>query len=319
MRKWAWASFWILGFIWGSSFLLIRIGVSEFKTVEVVFIRTAIAAVGLSAVILVRRVSIPRDWPTLRAIGLIGLGNVVAPYLLITWGEETVKSGMAAVLQATAALFTLVIAHFTLADERMTPAKIIGLILGFAGVIVLFSGELSSGQALADSLFRPMAIVIASLFYAIFTVYSKKLIKGKVEPIVMAAGTMLTAAVVTAPLALLGGFTPLNTVSNDTLISMVLLGVVNTFIAYIFFYFIVRELGAAKASMVTYVVPPVGVVLGALILFEHVDITLLLGATLIMTGIAIVNLRWRAILTRIQHLRGGRIEQASLAAAKGGD
>lgn len=300
MRKWAWASFWILGLIWGSSFLLISIGVSEFQTVEVVFIRTAIGAVGLCAVIAARRVYVPRDFATLRALAIIGLGNVVAPYLLITWGEETVKSGIAAVLQATAALFTLVVAHFTLADERMTPAKIIGLILGFGGVVVLFSGELNTGQPLADSLIRPLAIVLASLFYAIFTVYSKKIIKGKVEPVVMAAGTMVTAAVVTGPLALLGGFTPLDSVSSNALIGVIILGVLNTFIAYLFFYFIVRELGAAKAAMVTYIVPPVGVVLGALVLNEPLGVTLLVGAGLIMLGIAIVNLRVGRFFTRKQ-------------------
>ncbi len=310
MRAWAWASFWVLGLIWGSSFMLIRIGVGEFSTVEVVFIRTAIAAVGLSSVIALRRVPVPRDARTLGAIALIGLGNVVAPYLLITWGEEVIASGLAAVLQASAALFTLVVAHFAFSDERINPAKIIGLAMGFTGVVVLFSGELSAssteGASLLESIARPGAIVLASLFYATFTVYSRKIIQGKVEPVVIAGGTMVTAALVMLPFSLFSaqGFTPLDSVSDTALVGVLVLGLLNTFIAYMFFYFIVRELGAARAAMVTYVVPPVGVVLGAVFLGEHIGVTLLAGAGLIFMGIAIVNLpirRW--VAARLDRVR----------------
>jgi len=318
MNTRAWVSFWLLGLIWGSSFLLIRIGVAEFKPVELVFIRTSIAAVGLGLVIFFRRVPVPRQWPVLRTLAIIGVGNVVAPFMLITWGEQTVPSGIAAVLQSTAALFSLVIAHFAFTDERMNPQKVAGLILGFVGVVVLFSGELSQEGNSTVGILGHLAIVIASLCYAIFTAMGRKVIQGKVEPIFVAFATMTVASLVTLlpaffsparavmlPAALPNlelfsryiveiqpGFTPLSIISTRVLISVVLLGVLNTFIAYLFFYFIVRELGAARAAMVTYVIPPVGVTLGALLLQETVGITLLAGAGLIFAGIAIVNLRW---------------------------
>ncbi len=304
MKRQAWVMFWVLGAIWGSSFLLIRIGVGELRPVEVVFIRTAIAAVGLSAVIAFRRVRVPTDWANIRALIIIGLGNVVAPFILISWGEQHISSGMAAVLQSTAALFTLVIAHFAFDDERMSIPKVAGLIVGFIGVVVLFSTEINLGggesAASADSgislsLLGQLAIVVASLFYATFSTYSRTIIKGKVEPIVMAAGTMITGAIATAPLTFLteGGFTPFNqAISPDVINAMVVLGALNTFVAYLFYYFIVRELGASKASMVTYIVPIVGLVLGAVFLQEEVGPTLIFGAGLIFTGIAIVNL-WR--------------------------
>jgi drug/metabolite transporter (DMT)-like permease len=289
MKRGAWAAFWLVGLIWGSSFMLIRIGVGELQIAEVVFIRTAIGALGLGAVIALRRVPVPRDWPTLRSLIIIGLGNVVAPFMLITWSELFITSGLAAVLQATAALFSLVVAHFMFADDRITPQKLAGLVTGFIGVVVLFSGEIGGSNSLPGM----FGMVLASLCYASFTAYSRRFLQGNVAPVVVAGITLATAAVVTGPLALLDGFTPLDAVSTTTLISMLILGVVNTFVAYLFYYFVVRELGVSRASMVTYITPVVGVVLGALFLNEHVGLALLVGGGLIFAGIGIVNLRLR--------------------------
>jgi len=293
MKTRAWVSFWLLGLIWGSSYLFIRIGVAELKPVEVVFIRTTIAALGLGLVSYLRRIPFPRDWPTLRSLGIIGLGNVVAPFMLITWGEQTIQSGIAAVLQATAALFSLVVAHFAFEDERITPQKIVGLVVGFIGVVVLFSGELVEKNTEATGILGALAVVVASFCYATFTAMGRKVIQTKVEPITVAFVTMAVASIATAPIALLGelGFTPVAGISTRALASVVVLGLLNTFVAYLFYYSIVRELGASRASMVTYVIPPVGVALGALLLHEQVDITLLLGAGLIFSGITIVNVR----------------------------
>jgi drug/metabolite transporter (DMT)-like permease len=297
MKRGAWAAFWLVGVIWGSSFLLIRIGVSELKIAEVVFIRTFIGAVGLSTVIAMRRVPVPTDWPTLRSLIIIGIGNVVAPFLLITWSETSITSGLASVLQATAALFSLVVAHFMFADDRITPQKLAGLATGFIGVVVLFSGEMGGSNSLGGM----FGMVLASLCYAVFTAYSRRFLQGNIAPVVVAGITQVTAAVVTGPLALAGGFTPLDTVSSNTLIAVIILGLVNTFVAYLFYYFVVRELGVSRASMVTYITPVVGVVLGAVFLSEQVGLTLVLGGGLIFAGIGIVNikLRQRANATQV--------------------
>ena len=289
MKRGAWAAFWLVGVIWGSSFLLIRIGVSELKIAEVVFIRTFIGAIGLSLVIILRRVPVPTDWPTLRSLIIIGIGNVVAPFLLITWSETSITSGLASVLQATAALFSLVVAHFMFADDRITPQKLAGLATGFIGVTVLFSGEMGGSNSLAGML----GMVLASLCYAVFTAYSRRFLQGNIAPVVVAGITQITAAAITGPLALAGGFTPLDTVSTNTLIAVIILGVVNTFVAYLFYYFVVRELGVSRASMVTYITPVVGVILGAIFLSEHVGVTLVIGGGLIFAGIGIVNIKLR--------------------------
>jgi drug/metabolite transporter (DMT)-like permease len=297
----AWGAFWLVGAIWGSSFLLIRVGVEEFSPTQVSFTRCLIAAVGLNLVLALTGKRLPRDRATIRALALIGFGNSALPYTLLGLGEQEISSGMAAVLQATASLFTLVIAHFMLADERITPRKVIGLALGFLGVLALSSDSFEGGQLNTPMLLGQFAIMGASLCYAYFTVYSKQALRGRIDPTVIAAATFISATICAGLMMLLepllGGRGPVNPldVPRDSLYAVLGLGVVNTFIAYLFFYFIVQELGAFRASMVTYIVPPIGVILGALILSEQASAIMLVGAALIFTGIAVVNVRWSAL------------------------
>lgn len=294
-RTLAWLSFWFVALIWGSSFLLIRVGVGSVSPGQLVFIRTAIAAVGLNAVLLLQGRRLPTDWKTIRSLFLIGLGNGAFPYMLLALGEQSIESNLASVLQATASMFTLVFAHFVFHDERITTRKLIGLALGFSGVLVLASR--SQGDHGQNSLIGQLCIVGASLFYAIFAIYSRKMLKNNVPPMVISAGTMLSAAfggfVLMTIEPLLGGRSPvpLADLPQDALFAVLALGFFNTFIAYLFFYFIIQELGAFRATMVTYVVPVVGVTLGWLVLNESMDVLLLAGGGLIFAGIAVINLR----------------------------
>ena len=258
---------------------------------------TLIAAIGLNLVLLLRGKHLPTDWKSLRPLILLGIGNTVIPFALITWGEKTVESGLASVLQATASLFTLIIAHFALHDERMNWQKVLGIILGFIGVTVLASRSWNNDQVITGDLLGQLAIVVASLFYAMGGVYSKTVIRNRIEPLVVSAGAMTTAAVLSGLLMVLAPYvggsaaTPLYTLSTRTLGAVLILGFLNTFIAYIIFYRLVQTLGAARTSMVTYVIPVVGLFLGAVFLNEVIDIRLMIGAVLIFMGIGIVNIR----------------------------
>src|SRR3954465_3145932 len=118
--KQAWGGFWLLALIWGSSFLFIRIGVEQLSTFQLVFIRTGIAAVGLNIVVYLRGKRLPTDRAGVRDVVILGVVNTVIPFALITWGEKSIESGLAAVLQATAALFTMIVAHVVFADERIS-------------------------------------------------------------------------------------------------------------------------------------------------------------------------------------------------------
>jgi drug/metabolite transporter (DMT)-like permease len=296
--KQAWIGFWVLSLIWGSSFLFIRIAVQQLPPFEVVFIRTGLAAVGLIIAVYARGMRMPTNWDGIRPLVFLGIANTIIPFALITWGEVSIDSGLAAVLQATAALFTLVVAHFNFHDERITMKKIGGLVVGFIGVVILASRSWQDGQIVAGNLAGQLAIVVASFFYAIGGTYSRKVVSGRLEPFVTAAGTMTVAAILSGIIMLvaplLGGPSPVAPADMqlNVLVTVIILGLLNTCVAYMIFYTIIRVLGAARTSMVTYVVPAVGLILGAIFLSEEVDFRLLLGAALIMAGIGIVNLRF---------------------------
>jgi drug/metabolite transporter (DMT)-like permease len=293
----AWIGFWVLAFIWGSSFLFIRIGVEQLSTFQLVFIRTGIAAVGLNIVVYLRGKRLPTDRAGVRDVSILGVVNTVIPFALITWGEKSIESGLAAVLQATAALFTMLVAHFAFADERITRRTVAGLVVGFAGVVVLASRTAGDAVAVDATLhvLGQLAIVLASFCYALGGVYSRKAIQRRLEPIVAAAGAMTVTALISGVLAysvpLAGGAAPaaLAGLTPHVLGAILTLGVLNTFVAYLIFYATIETLGAARASMVTYVIPAVGLALGALFLDEPVDLRLLTGATMIVGSIGICS------------------------------
>jgi drug/metabolite transporter (DMT)-like permease len=307
--KQAWAGFWILAVIWGSSYLFIRIGVEQLPPFQLVFIRTAIAAIGLNAVVYARGKRWPIDRKGLGDLLFLGIVNTVFPFAFITWGETHIESGLASVLQGTAALFTLVIAHFALADERITLRKLAGLLIGFAGVVVLANRSTSEqvgSEAPIWHLLGQMAILGSSLCYAIGGVYSRKVMQNRLDPIVVAAGAMTVAAVTTGTIAYVlpqwagGAPVPLNELEPGVLGAILTLGLFNTFGAYLIYYSVLAVLGAARASMVSYVLPVVGLLLGAAFLGEQLDVRLIFGAALIIASIAMVNLDIPALWNRVR-------------------
>jgi drug/metabolite transporter (DMT)-like permease len=204
-------------------------------------------------------------------------------------------------------MFALVIAHFAFADDRMTPLKVAGVLLSFAGILVLTSRDWMGGNLLSGDLSGEFAIIGASLCYATFTSFSRKVLqKYKIEP-VMVSGATMTAATVAAALMMFGapligerGPVSYASLSSDVLISALLLGFLNTFIAYLLYYPVVAHLGASRTSMITYAIPVVAVTLGALILGEVIDGRMVAGALLIVAGIGLANLRFGQLFRRRQ-------------------
>lgn len=293
MKKFAWFSFWLVAAIWGSSFLLISVGVKQFTPGQVGLIRCIIAAIGLNIVLLMRGKRYPTDPKIWFAIVLIGIGNASLPYWLIGMSEQIITSSLASVIQATVPLFSLVIAHFMLADERINTQKIIGLLVGFVGVAILALHRGSVGGEIVGVLL----MVLASFFYGLFAVYNRLTLSSRLEPIVIAGTTFIVAAisaVVFVVIEPMFGIAPASSepITTDAWLAVIALGIFNTFVAYLFFYYIIRELGAFRATSVTYVVPVFGVTLGALS-GEPIDAVLLLGAALILSGIAVINLGGR--------------------------
>lgn len=289
-----WLMFWVLGGIWGSSFLLIKVGVEDLGTLPLVAVRVGLAAL-IMAVFLVRT---GRHWPAGRrerlALIYVGLMNTAVPWLLITWGEQHIDSGLATVLNATVPLFTLVLVYFTLSDEPVTAQKAGGLLVGFLGVALLASRDVNSSSE--NSLEGQLAVLLASISYASSAIVIRRYLRG-IEPLTTAGLSLVVGALPVVVITLVGVRLPApEDVSLKAAAAAITLALFNTVIAYLLFYRLIYNWGATRTTMVTYAMPPVGVTLGALFLDETVDWKIIAGAVLILGGIIAANWRRRTPL-----------------------
>ncbi|MEJ2011820.1 MAG: EamA family transporter [Anaerolineales bacterium] len=284
-----WSAFLLLGLIWGTSFLWIKIGVRELAPFTLVGFRLLFGLLTMSVVILLRRPPFPRDLRTWFFLCLMGLTNTALPFVLITWGEVSVDSAVASVLNSSMPLFTLVIAHFFLEDERMTAPRVFGLALGFVGILLLFSRDLGR-HGFSEGILGQLAILAAALSYAISSVYARRTLKG-VATMVQAFVPMLVAD----SMMWIGAFTlesPLHLPQATlTWVAVAWLGILGSALAYLLYYGLLHRVGSTRTSLVTYVFPVVGVTAGVLFLGEQLDWHLAAGALLVVLGIVIVNRR----------------------------
>jgi drug/metabolite transporter (DMT)-like permease len=294
-----WLVFAALGVMWGSSYLFIKIGVETLTPLTLVTLRVTIGALFLAAVVLVARERIPRDWRVYRHIAALAIFNIVLPFILITWAERSVSSSLAAILTATVPLFAIVLAAFVLRDEPFTAARVAGLAVGFAGVVLLVGP--SAWNATADPAAQ-LALLGASLSYSIGVVYARRYATG-LRPPVAAFLQVGTAALMSAALALIVERPFELEYPTSTILAVVWLGLVGSGLAYVAFFRLVGQWGATRTSTVAYILPVVGIALGFLFAGESVDAPMLAGTALIIGGVAIVNARRGGLTLRSRRPR----------------
>ncbi len=287
MKLAEWAAFWMLGLIWGSSYLWIKIAVSQMAPLAVAAFRLLFGLAGLLAVAAVQRQPFPRDPQRLRRYAALSAMQAALPFALISWGETRIDSGLAAILNGTTPLFTIVLAHLWLHDERISPSRILGLTVGFAGVVVLGSRDIGPG-GLHASAWGQGALLVASFSYAAAATFSRRHLRG--EPplvqatlVVLSGDALLWAAVASAERPLVISTAPV------LWIALVWLGLLGSWLAYLLYFYLINAWGATRASLVSYVVPVVGLILGLLFLGERLDWTLALGSLLIVARIIVVG------------------------------
>jgi drug/metabolite transporter (DMT)-like permease len=291
-----WGGFWILTLIWGSLYLLSRVGLESINPIHLTFIRLGIAAVGLNAIMMIRRLTIPTDKNTIFHLIITGICGVMLPVFLLSWGLQTVESGVGSVLQATAAIFTALASHFIFDDERLSVTKFTGVLISFIGVIVLTQRNVAD-TTVQSSLEGQIAIILGALFYGVFTIHSRILMRRKIKPLVLSAISILASAYFTGLIILVQialGDLPLTipaTISPQAMMIILTLALVQSFFAYLLYYEVVIRIGAAHATMVTYTIPPVALLLGVIFLNEALDIYIVIGTGLIFFGIALTKLR----------------------------
>jgi drug/metabolite transporter (DMT)-like permease len=277
----------ILCVIWGSTWLFIKLGLENLPPITFAGIRFVIACVILFVLIRARGIGLPdnrRDWGLLALTGVLSFS---LNYGLVFWGEQHISSGLAAVLQATLPAFGLVIAHFHLPGERMTWSKIFGVVLGFAGVAVVFSNQLAiaGGKALAGC--------VALVLSAVFAAYSNVLVKAygrKLEPAILSGGQMFFGLI---PLLLIGIPLEGNPFqfhwTTTAVLALLYLAVVGSVIAFMLYYWLVQNMDVTKTMLISLVTPVVAVVLGMLVLSEDLSWRTIAGGIMIMVGVRFVT------------------------------
>lgn len=276
----------ILGTIWGASYLFIKVIVAEVPVLTLVAGRVTLATVIMWGILRARGLSLPRSRRMWGAYAMLGFLGAALPYSLISWGEQYIPSGLASLLQATTPIFTVVLAHFLTDDEPVTVAKIIGVVIGFVGVGILMLPDPSTGVR-AD-LLGQLAIVGSSLCYAGVAIYARSRLRGQ-PPLVSATGQLTMGMVYMLPASLLidrpFGLSP----SLPVLASWMVLTILGTVVAYVIYFTIIERTSATFVTMVTYIIPVNGLMLGALVLNEQLNATVLGSLVLILLGVLLVR------------------------------
>ena len=267
----------VLGAIWGASFLFMRVAAPEFGAIPLIAARVGIAAMFL-IVVLAQRGGLPHLYPNAARLTLLGAVNSAIPFSLFAYAVLSVTAGFASVLNATAPLFGALVAFVWLRD-RPAPTRIAGLVVGFAGVLVLVWGRLSvssDGGGVAV-----LAGLSAAVLYGISANYAKKRMSD-IDPFVIATGSLIAATVLLFPLALL--YWPATPPSRLSWVSAVLLGVICTGVAYILYFRLLSRVGPSKTLAVTYLIPAFGVLWGHLFLNEPITTSMVVGCAVILLG-----------------------------------
>ncbi len=281
-----WLLFGLISLFWGSSYLFIKIGVQTLQPFTLIALRLFFGLLVLSVALRLSGAPIPRDRSTYGKLVVMAVFNIVIPFSLITWGEQYIDSSLATILQATTPLVTIVIASLVLADEAITVDRLVGLIVGFAGVIVLLSHGISGGRG--ESTLGELAILGASVSYAAGNVFVRVRMRGH-HPTVPAFFQVGIALVIITVLMLAFESPVQLPTTREAWFAVIWLGVFGSSLAYLIYFRLIHTLGPTRLSLITYVMPIVGIVLGVVVLSESIDVRTLLGTAIILGGVGLVN------------------------------
>jgi len=297
MNRSDWLILLVLAAIWGGAFLFIGIAVRHVPPLTYVWLRLTIGAAGLWAYLLIRgeRMSLPREaWG---AILLLALLNNAIPFALFGWGQTHIASGLASILNATTPIWGVVVAHFLTADERMTPRKLAGVLLGFGGVATMIGPSLLS--SIGTNALAQLACVVASLSYALAAVWARRFRRLGISPFSVTTGQLTAGAIMMLPVSFAvdqpwtRAMPPLGAWG-----AIIALALFCTALGYVLYFRLIERAGATNALLVTLLVPPVAIALGALFLGETLAPQDFAGLAFIAVGLAAIDGRALSLLSR---------------------
>src|SRR5580765_6462407 len=273
----------LLALIWGASFMLIKIADRQLSPATLIFGRIGSAAVVLAVVAVWRLgtretlAELRGEWPWLVVVGLV---NTALPFWLLSWGETRLDSGLASILQGAVPIFNALLAFLFFRELRVRGLKLVGLAIGFVGVALLVGAQ-PQGKLLAA-----FAVVAMALCYAFGTLVTGRYLKAT-PPLVVALASCLVATIAVAPAGLIQA--PAEMWHGETIMAILVLGVVGTAIAYLLFFRLIQQAGPNYATLVTYLVPPIALAYGAIFLGERFGVYPFVGLALILGGVALAT------------------------------
>ena len=275
-----------LSVLWGGSFFFAKIAILELPPLTVALGRVAIAAALLLALARATGVALPASLATWRPYLLMGLLNNAIPFGLIFWGQTHIASALAAILNATTPLFTLLVAHWATADEKLTFARLAGVGAGLAGVVVMTGPDML--RELGANVFAQLACLGAAISYAFAGVYGRRF---REEPALrVAAGQLAASTLILAPLALvIDRPWTLPSPSLTVLAAVIALATFSTALGYLLYFRILARAGATNLLLVTFLIPVSAILLGTLVLGEHLAARHIIGMAAIAIGLAAID------------------------------
>ncbi len=292
-----WLIFLGLGFIWGSSYLFIKLAVDDFGTFTLVFLRLLVGAALLWVCVRIAKQALPRERRIYGHLLVMAIINITIPFLLITWAEQSVDSSLAAILTSPVPLFAIVLSALFLHDEPLRVNGVVGLVVGFIGVIIVTSRGLT---AEGSSISGELALLGAAFSYACGAVYSRRNVRG-LPPMIPAVFQVTFATIIAGTFAILFEHPWTATPDAQAIFSILWLGLLGSGIAYLAVFRLFAAWGATRTTLVAYLIPVVGIVLGYLVLDEPVDGRIIIGTALVISGVGLVNSRFgrRRLFSRV--------------------
>jgi len=285
----------VLSIIWGGSFFFNGVAVREVSPLTIVLFRIAIASIILLAIVYLKGHKLPSSPGLWGSFFIMGALNNLIPFSLIVWGQTHIESGLASILNATTPIFSVILAHFLTREERLTGNRIAGVLIGWLGVIALMGIE--SFQGLGIKVLGQIAILCAALSYACAAIYGRRF--KKIHPLVVSTGMLCASTVMMTPLVIFFE-QPWNLSPGvPTLMALFGLAVVGTSLAYIIYFRVLAIAGATNLLLVTFLVPISAILLGSLVLGEHLDWNAFVGMGMISIGLIAIDGRLLKGIRRI--------------------
>lgn len=292
MSSFDWLLLAALSLLWGGSFFFVQLAVDHLPAFTIVFLRVSLAACALGLVLWATGTPFPKGWPVWRALLVMGLLNNALPFTFFVLAQGEIGSALAAILNATTPLFTLLVAHLGTSDERLNGAKLLGLVIGFGGVVVMMGGAaLLGGTA---TVLAQAACLAAAVCYAFATVWGRQFARLGVPPLATAFGMLASSSLMLLPLVLLvdqpwtaapPGWIPLAAIGG--------LAILSTAFAYLIYFRLLASAGAVNLALVTFLIPVSAIGLAVLVLGETLAWRHLAGMALIGLGLAVIDGRLR--------------------------